>query len=100
MDDIEWCIDYLKRFNHIEGKISLQEDKVLRALMNITMPLGVSDEFYKRQDKAIQRIIRNKKMIDAKQMGEIEDRIVLYKGDITGLRADAIVDACNEKLLH
>lgn len=99
MNDIKWCIDYLKKYNHIDEKIVLPDDKALRALMNITMPIDLSDEFYERQDKAIQEIIKKKQIVDVDELDEIEDRIVLYKGDITSLKADAIVNACNEKLL-
>lgn len=99
MNDIEWCIDYLKEYNNINEKINLPDDKALRGLMNITMPIDLSNEFYDRQDKAIQEIIKNKQIIDVNKLTEIEDRIILFKGDITSLKADAIVNACNEKLL-
>lgn len=99
MNDIKWCIDYLKKYNKIDQEVNLPDDKALRALMNIVMPIGLSEEFYERQDKAIQEIIKEKKIVDVDELDEIEDRIILYKGDITSLKADAIVNACNEKLL-
>ena len=63
MNDIKWCIDYLKKYNHIDEKIVLPDDKALRALMNITMPIDLSDEFYERQDKAIQEIIKKNNLL-------------------------------------
>lgn len=99
MNDIKWCIDYLKKYNHIEKEIILPNNEALRALMNITMPIDLSSEFYERQDKAIQEIIRKKQIVDVDKLSRIEEKLVLYRGDITSLKADAIVNACNEKLL-
>ena len=99
MNDISWCISYLKQYNGIKEDIDLPEDKALRALMNITLPVSLSEEFYKRQDKALSEITKNKKIVDVLKLDDIKDRISLYKGDITNLSADAIVNACNEKML-
>lgn len=99
MDDLSWCIDYLKSKNNIIGEIGLEKEKAFRALMNITMPHDLSEEFYKRQDKVLQDRIGGIDVVDVSSLEEVEPRISLFKGDITTLKADAIVDACNEKLL-
>lgn len=99
MKNIDWCIDYLRRVNDINQKINLPKDRELRALMNITMPNNLSDEFYIKQDYAIKEIYDGKVVVDVKDITPIKNKIYLYKGDITLIKADAIVNACNEKLL-
>lgn len=99
MKNIDWCIDYLKKINNINQKTNLSKDKELRALMNITMPYNLSDEFYIKQDLAIKEIYIEKVVIDVKDIKPIKNNIYIYKGDITLIKADAIVNACNEKLL-
>ena len=95
MLNINWCIDYLKKYNHINQNLEYNWP-TLRALLNITMPYNLSDEFYDKQDEVIKDIISKKEIFDVE---ELNDGISLYKGDITLIKADAIVNACNNKLL-
>ena len=64
MEDLLWCIDYLKKVNGIADNPSMPAEDLFRALQNITMPDGLSDEFYKRQDKVLQSILKRKKIED------------------------------------
>ena len=64
--------------------------------MNITMPYDLSDEYYKRQDNILKDLFSKKEIID---ISSFKDGISLYKGDITLVKADAIVNACNNKML-
>ena len=95
MSDIKWCVDYLKEYNHIVDKLSY-DWPTLRALLNITLPYNLSDEFYDKQDGVIKDIISKKEIFD---VATLNNGISLYKGDITLIKADAIVNACNNKLL-
>ena len=95
MSDIKWCVDYLKEYNHIVDKLSY-DWPTFRALLNITMPYNLSDEFYDKQDGVIKDIISKKEIFD---VATLNNGISLYKGDITLIKADAIVNACNNKLL-
>ena len=95
MDDLRWCIDYLKEVNNINQKLRYDFD-TLRALLNITIPSNLSTEFYNKQDNGLKELLSKKKIVDVK---EFEDGISLYKGDITLIKADAIVNACNNKML-
>ena len=95
MTYLNWCIDYLKEYNHISQ--NLEYDWItLRALLNITIPYNLSDEFYDKQDGVIKDIISKKEIFD---VSTLNNGISLYKGDITLIKADAIVNACNNKLL-
>ena len=96
MEDIKWCINYLKDKNNIKSLVDLDDKSTFRALQNITMPYDLSDEFYLKQDKVLKEILSKKEVVDAKIFS---DGISIYKGDITLIKADAIVNACNSKLL-
>ena len=50
MDNLKWCIDYLLKYNKIDSVYTFD---TLRALMNITMPYDLENEFYIRQDEVI-----------------------------------------------
>ena len=96
MTDIKWCIDYLKRYNGIDALPKMPDEALFRALQNITMPYDLSEEFYEKQDAVLQDILSRKRITD---VADFEEGISLWKGDITLLKADAIVNACNNKML-
>ena len=83
MNDIDFCIQYLKKTNHITQDILLPKEEVLRALMNITMPIALSDQYYDRQDKALQQLLCQKKIVDMASLTPLKPNIYLYQGDIT-----------------
>ncbi len=95
MTYLNWCIDYLKDYNHISQNLEY-DWTTLRALLNITMPYNLSDEFYDKQDGVIKEIVAKKEIFN---VNNVDDGISLYKGDITLIKADVIVNACNNKLL-
>ena len=96
MTDIRWCIEYLKLYNRIDTLPQMSDEALFRALQNITMPYDISEEFYQKQDAVLQEILSHKRITD---VADFDDGISLWKGDITLLKADAIVNACNSKML-
>ncbi|MBO4694343.1 MAG: protein-ADP-ribose hydrolase [Clostridia bacterium] len=96
MKDIKWCIDYLKEINNIKQLDYLDDRSTFRALMNITMPYDLSEEFYLKQDSVLKEILSEKEIVD---VSNFNNGISIYKGDITLINADAIVNACNSQLL-
>lgn len=98
MDNLKWCIDYLLKYNKIDKFISVYTFDTLRALMNITMPYDLENEFYIRQDEVILSELNKYKLQDSKNF-QYKNNIFIYQGDITKLIVDAIVNACNERLL-
>lgn len=96
MDDLKWCINYLKEYNHINTLFDVNDFSTLRNLMNVTMPYDLSCEYYQKQDNVLKELLSKKEIID---ISSFKDGISLYKGDITLLKADSIVNACNNKML-
>lgn len=95
MSELKWCIDYLKKYNYIEDNLPY-DWSIFRALLNITMPINLSNEFYEKQDKVLKEELSKKDIIDC---SSFPNGISLYKGDITLIKADAIVNACNSKMI-
>jgi len=77
------------------------QKKLLRSLMNIRMPKPVSDAFLRVQDEYLTSENRLCGIVDAACLAPaaIDSRISLWQGDITTLKADAIVNAANSSLL-
>lgn len=96
MTDLAWCINYLKEYNHLKELPAMDDYTLFRALLNITMPVNLSDEFYQKQDIVLKDILSHKEVVDS---SSFKDGISLYKGDITLIKADAIVNACNSQML-
>ena len=94
----EYLISYLEKYNNVKfERLNNKQDKI-RALMNITMPVSLSDEFYEKQDEYLQNLLTEKTVVNANEiLGK--KQISLFLGDITTLKADAIVNAGNSDLL-
>lgn len=96
MSEIDWCIEYLKKYNHIFYNLCDTKENQFRSLMNITMPYDLADEYYEKEEKVLRDILSRKIIFDINNLNE---GISIIKGDITLLKVDAIVNACNSKLL-
>ena len=69
-----------------------------RALMNVRPPRPVTPEFLALQDAYLSDLAERKGVVDAASL-DYTDGMALWQGDITRLKADAIVNACNPALL-
>ena len=74
--------------------------RLLRSLFNVR-PAGIPDEdFLSVQDAFLQEMTAEKGITEATELTPAEgERIFLWQGDITTLRADAVVNAANSALL-
>ena len=71
----------------------------LRALFNTRHAAPASDEFLKVQDDYLKEEIARKGITDADALNYSADGIAVWRGDITTLRCDAIVNAANSQML-
>ncbi len=69
-----------------------------RALCNIRPPMPVSDEFLRLQDEYLSERTAQKVVADVNAF-TYNGGIAIWRGDITRLNSDAIVNACNCSLL-
>ena len=93
-DNLDFCIRYLMEQDKVEMKLPAaigDKKRMLRALMNVWVPQPLSEEFLKAQDAELQMQLKEKGVVEA------ESR--LWKGDITRLKVDAIVNAANSRML-
>ena len=98
-DNIGWICQYLldedRRCSQMAVPDSLTDRQALmRSLLNIRPPLPVSPEFLQAQDTELQAQLEEKGVVEISDPGLLE-----WQGDITRLKADAIVNAANSQML-
>lgn len=78
-----------------------EQENLLRALMNVRMPEPISEEFLKIQDEYLQARNKERGIVDSQQLHSVssDPRLYIWQGDITTLKCDAIVNACNSQML-
>jgi len=93
-----YLIEYLSEYNDVDNTSGLEPRIAIRALMNITKPDEIENEFYDAQDKYLKGLLKETGEVNGENLLEIEPHIALYEGDITTLKVDAIVNPTNETL--
>ena len=68
---------------------------LLRALMNVRHPAATSKEFLEVQDAYLQEELAGKKITRLFDLRPVQEGIYLWRGDITTLECEAIVNAAN-----
>ena len=68
---------------------------LLRGLINVREPKITDERILKLEDKLLKLELDEKEIIDVMELSEVERNICLYRGDITTLKADLIVNAGN-----
>ena len=76
-----------------------EQKLLLRSLFNTRTPKPVSDEFLEVQDDYLQEETRQKGITKLADLKPIKKGIYLWRGDITTLECDAIVNAANSQML-
>ena len=75
--------------------------RLLRTLMNVRPPMPLSQAFLERQDALLSAERDEKGVEDAMALPTVksDSRLAIWQGDITRVKADAIVNAANSALL-
>lgn len=77
------------------------EDKFayFRALVNVRSPKPISEEFLRLQDEYLKELLNIRGVTKLSDLTPIKPDIYLWRGDITTLKCDGIVNAANSGLL-
>lgn len=72
---------------------------LLRVLMNVCPPLDFDENFLCLQDELLSAEVSERGVVKLADIPNVDEHIKIWRGDITRLAVDAIVNAANEKLL-
>jgi O-acetyl-ADP-ribose deacetylase (regulator of RNase III) len=110
-EDWNLLLDFLRRESGLADR-GIPEDepgkwRMLRALMNTRPPRDIPPEILDSQDRVLQYLKGRKTLVNAARLAPFAEtrffaqasRLILWRGDITCLEADAIVNAANSALL-
>ena len=102
----EYLIQYLLKEDMKIFRPKMPSDKqgqeeLLRSLMNVRMPKPISEEFLKIQDEYLTQRNMERGITDVNDLQPTasDPRFYIWQGDITTLKCDAIVNACNSQML-
>ena len=98
----KYLIEYLLKESNVQAEIphdEVSQKRLLRALFNVRMPKVASDDFLRIQDEYLQEELRQKGITDIASLTPVAPDIYLWKGDITTLKCDGIVNAANSQML-
>ncbi len=76
-----------------------EQKRLLRGLFNVRLPKEASTEFLAIQDAYLREATREKGVTRLRDLTPVQEGLYLWRGDITTLEVDAIVNAANSALL-
>ena len=106
MTDIDSILNYLIKEQPEYRQLNIPTDlsgkrRLLRSLMNSRLPVPLSENLREAQDEELQKQVVEKGIVELNKtsVSGIDSRLRLWQGDITRLKADAIVNAANSQML-
>ena len=103
MEKLLYLINYLEKESKIDiGDIPSNEielKNLFRSLMNMRPPNDISEDYLKVEDEFLQEELDKKLITNIENLKPIKNNLYIWKGDITALKIDAIVNAANSAML-
>jgi hypothetical protein len=106
LDDLDFILRFLVEERTEYSKLNISSNleskrQLMRSLLNVRPVREVSGDFLKAQDAELKKQVHEKGIIEVNQCltSPIYNRLGLWQGDITRLKADAIVNAANSQML-
>jgi O-acetyl-ADP-ribose deacetylase (regulator of RNase III) len=94
-------MDESERLRGLKEQIPRDEEslrELVRALVNVRPPRPVDSDFLAVQDAYLQELLPERGYTDSIALLPVRDQTCLWRGDITALRVDAIVNDANPAL--
>lgn len=113
-DRLKFLVDCLKEdsgeYRNLEVPDGYEKQRsVFRSLMNVRMPKVISEEILAVQDAFLSEEVKEKGIVELKDIPTVKeqygsshifaDKLSIWQGDITRLKAGAIVNAANSQML-
>lgn len=104
MDELDYLINILieedGNLKNIKIPTNIEDKHALyRALRNVRNPKPISEDYLRIQDEYLKEVNRQRGIINEKDIPFDKGIMSIWQGDITRLKCDAIVNACNKYLL-
>lgn len=111
MSDLEYCVWFLAKERYGEAEAQRVVDScrndasclfdTFRGLANTREPLPATGEFLEVQDRMLRDMIAGAGITCAEELPRVpfDARVSLWRGDITTLEVDAVVNAANSQML-
>lgn len=78
---------------------SVDQFNLYRSLVNVRMPKEIDEDYLKVEDDFLNEETKKKGVIRLEDLTPVQNEIYLWKGDITTLQCDAIVNVANSQML-
>ena len=103
MEKLLYLINYLAKESKINiGELPSNEIELKNlfiSLMNMRPPNDISEDYLKIEDEFLQEELDKKLITNIENLKPIKNNLYIWKGDITTLKIDAIVNAANSAML-
>lgn len=76
-----------------------ERQRMFRSLVNLRPATPASEEFLQVQDAYLEEELRRRKVTSISELIPLQGNLYVWRGDITTLAADAIVNAANSQML-
>ena len=102
---VDKLIEYFINENESLRKYSIpkvyeEKRNFLRGIINIRDHKEIPDDILKLEDELLQLELKEKNIVDSKDISPLKDNMCIWRGDITTIKVDAIVNAANSALLE